>query len=71
MRISYLILLIVMNCFWAGSLSIYKALAGHLEPGGIVTMRFGGLAAVILGSSCGRGCQGNAPRRAGFVENTS
>jgi len=36
-----------MNFFWAGSLSIYKALANYLEPGGIVTLRFG-LAAVIL-----------------------
>ena len=28
MKPSYLILLIVMNCFWAGTLSVYKALAG-------------------------------------------
>ena len=48
MRPFYLILLIVMNFFWAGSLSIYKALADHLEPGAIVTLRFG-VAAVILG----------------------
>ncbi len=47
MRPSYLILLITMNCFWAGSLSIYKALAGHLEPGAIVTLRFG-IAAIFL-----------------------
>ncbi len=37
-----------MNFFWAGSLSIYKALADYLPPGSIVTLRFG-LAAVILG----------------------
>lgn len=36
-----------MNFFWAGSLSIYKALAGYLEPGAIVTLRFG-VAAVIM-----------------------
>ena len=47
MRLSYLILLIVMNCFWAGSLSIYKALGNYLEPGAIVTLRFG-VAAVLL-----------------------
>lgn len=47
MRPSYLAILIVMNCFWAGSLSIYKALSEKLEPGCIVTLRFG-LAALIL-----------------------
>src|SRR5690349_21714405 len=47
MKPSYLFLLIVMNFFWAGSLSIYKALAGYLDPGAIVTLRFG-LAALIL-----------------------
>ncbi len=47
MRPSYLILLIVMNFFWAGSLSIYKALAEYLQPGGIVTLRFG-VAALIM-----------------------
>ncbi len=41
MRPTYLILLIFMNCMWAASLSIYKALAGHLTVGGIVTLRFG------------------------------
>jgi drug/metabolite transporter (DMT)-like permease len=47
MRTSYLIILIVMNFFWAGSLSIYKELAHYLEPGGIVTLRFA-LAALLL-----------------------
>ncbi|MDB6023510.1 MAG: hypothetical protein JWQ04_3367, partial [Pedosphaera sp.] len=37
-----------MNFFWAGSLSIYKALDGYLEPGSVVTLRFG-VAALILG----------------------
>ena len=36
-----------MNFLWAASLSIYKALADYLEPGGIVTLRFG-LAALAL-----------------------
>src|SRR5260370_9518268 len=47
MRTSYLIVLIFMNFLWAASLSIYKALADYLEPGGIVTLRFG-LAALSL-----------------------
>ena len=41
MKPSYLILLIVMNCFWAGSLSIFKALESQLNPGAVVTLRFG------------------------------
>src|SRR5260221_13959449 len=47
MRTSYLIVLIFMNFLWAASLSIYKALADYLAPGGIVTLRFG-LAALAL-----------------------
>ena len=47
MKPSYLILLIVMNCFWAGSLSIFKALESQLHPGGVVTLRFG-LGALIM-----------------------
>src|SRR5579871_289782 len=47
MKPTYLAILIVMNVFWAGSLSIYKALENYLQPGGIVTMRFG-TAGVIL-----------------------
>jgi drug/metabolite transporter (DMT)-like permease len=47
MRPSYLIILILMNCGWAASLSMYKSLANYLEPGGIVTLRFG-VAAISL-----------------------
>src|SRR5579883_820631 len=47
MRPTYLVILILMNFLWAASLSIYKALAGYLEPGSIVTLRFG-LAALSL-----------------------
>ncbi len=36
-----------MNFLWAASLSVYKALADYLKPGGIVTLRFG-LAALVL-----------------------
>jgi drug/metabolite transporter (DMT)-like permease len=60
MKPSYLILLIVMNCFWAATLSMYKALAGFLEPGGIVTLRFG-LAAVLL-AVCWPWLPGKPPR---------
>lgn len=41
MRLSYLIILLVLNFFWAGSLSAYKYVETSLEPGGIVTLRFG------------------------------
>jgi drug/metabolite transporter (DMT)-like permease len=47
MKPIYLIILIVMNFFWAGSLSIYKVLAHHLSLGSIVTLRFG-VAALLL-----------------------
>jgi drug/metabolite transporter (DMT)-like permease len=60
MRPSYLILLVVLNCFWAGTLSIYKALAGRLEVGGIVTLRFG-VAALLL-AACWPWLPGKAPR---------
>lgn len=60
MKPSYLILLVVMNCFWAGTLSVYKALAPHLEVGGIVTMRFG-VAAVML-MACWPWLPGKTPR---------
>ena len=48
MRLSYLILLIVLNFFWAGSLSIYKVLADYVAPGGIATLRFGTAALLLL-----------------------
>jgi drug/metabolite transporter (DMT)-like permease len=60
MRPSYLILLVVLNCFWAGTLSVYKALSGKLEVGGIVTLRFG-VAALILGV-CWPWLPGKSPR---------
>ena len=47
MRPAYLIILIVLNFFWAAALSAYKIIEPDLEPGGIVTLRFG-LAAVSL-----------------------
>ncbi len=49
-----------MNFLWAASLSIYKALGDHLEPGGIVTLRFG-LAAVVM-AALWPWLRGKAPR---------
>ena len=48
MKPSYLIILLVMNFFWAGVFCAYKVIGqDHLQTGGIVTLRFG-LAAVCL-----------------------
>ena len=48
MKPAYLILLLVMNFFWAGVYSAYKVIGeGGLSAGGIVTLRFG-LAGVCL-----------------------
>jgi drug/metabolite transporter (DMT)-like permease len=47
MKPSYLIILLVMNFFWAGVYSTYKIVGPDLLTGGIVTIRFG-LAALCL-----------------------
>jgi drug/metabolite transporter (DMT)-like permease len=60
MRPSYLALLIVLNCFWAGTLSVYKQLSPWLEVGGIVTLRFGVAALILL--ACWPWMPGKAPR---------
>src|SRR5437868_2019523 len=60
MRPSYLLILVVMNVFWAATLSMYKALADWLQPGGIVTLRFG-VAAILL-AICWPWLPGKAPR---------
>jgi drug/metabolite transporter (DMT)-like permease len=49
-----------LNFFWAASLSAYKVLEQYLEPGGIVTLRFG-LAALSL-MILWPWLPGNAPR---------
>ena len=41
MRPAYLIILLVLNFFWAAGLSAYKVVEQYLDPGGIVTLRFG------------------------------
>ena len=47
MKLSYLIILLVMNFFWAAVYSSYKFIDQGLPTGGIVTIRFG-LAALCL-----------------------
>ena len=47
MKPSYLIILLVMNVFWAAVYSAYKVIGQGLPTGGIVTLRFG-LAALCL-----------------------
>lgn len=48
MKLSYLIILILFNFLWAASLSVIQALKEHLSYGGIVTLRFGGAALMLL-----------------------
>jgi drug/metabolite transporter (DMT)-like permease len=60
MKPSYLLLMVVMNALWAASLSMYKALGDYLEPGGVVTLRFGLAAAAML--VCWPWLPGKAPR---------
>jgi len=47
MKPAHFILMVVMNCFWAGAYSAFKALAPHLDAGEVTTLRYG-LAALIL-----------------------
>src|SRR6267142_2856495 len=60
MKPSYLIILLVMNLFWAAVYSAYKLLGRDLPTGAIVTLRFG-LAGLILLIAWG-GLPGPAPR---------
>ncbi|MBP9900720.1 MAG: DMT family transporter [Verrucomicrobia subdivision 3 bacterium] len=50
MKPASLIILLVLNFFWAASLSAYKVLGANLSVGGIVTLRFGiaGLSLLLL-----------------------
>ena len=47
MKPAHLILLIIMNFFWAGTYPAFKALAPHLDAGGVATLRYG-LAALVM-----------------------
>lgn len=44
----HLLLLCVMNVFWAGSYSAFKYLAPQLDAGGVATLRFGFSALLLL-----------------------
>lgn len=50
MKPSFLLLLIGMNCFWAGTYSAFKALAPHLDAGQVATLRYGLSALLLLGA---------------------
>ncbi|HVY69010.1 MAG TPA: DMT family transporter [Verrucomicrobiae bacterium] len=60
MKRSHLALLLLFNVFWAGTQSAAKALEPWLEPGGIVTLRFGSAAACLW--LCWPFLPGAAPR---------
>jgi len=60
MKPFHLILLVVMNFFWAGTYSAFKALAPHLDAGGVATLRCGLAALTLL--ICWRWLPGDAPR---------
>ncbi len=66
MKPVHLILLVVMNFFWAGTYSAFKSLAPHLDAGGVATLRFG-LAAVVL-LVCWPWLPGRAPRGRDLVK---
>jgi len=65
MRPAHLLLLIVMNAFWAGTYSAFKGLTPHLDAGALATLRYS-LAAGILGV-CWPWLPGSAPRGQDFL----
>ncbi len=66
MKPAHLIILIALNFFWAATLSTYKVIAPYLEPGGIVTLRFGLAAASLV--MLWPWLPGNAPRGRDLVK---
>ncbi len=60
MKPAHLILLMVMNVFWAGTYSAFKALTVPLSSGEVVTLRYG-LAALVM-AALWRWLPGTAPR---------
>jgi O-acetylserine/cysteine efflux transporter len=47
MKLRHLIVMVLLNAGWSATMTINKALGGALQPGGIVTLRFG-MAAVCM-----------------------
>jgi len=66
MKVSYLIILLLMNFFWAAVYSAYKIIGQDLTTGAIVTLRFG-LAAVCL-QAMWKWFPGPAPRGRDLVK---
>jgi len=66
MRLSHLILLLVLNFFWAGTLSAYKIIGPHLSASGIVTVRF--LLAFLCLGCLWRWLPGKSPRGRDLVK---
>jgi drug/metabolite transporter (DMT)-like permease len=60
MKPVHLILLVVMNCLWAGTYSAFKVLAPALDAGGVAALRFGLAGMVLL--LCWPWLPGTAPR---------
>jgi len=60
MKPLHLILLLVMNCLWAVSYSTFKALSPGLNAGGVATLRFGLVGAILM--LCWPWLPGIAPR---------
>lgn len=65
MRLSHLFLLLLMNCCWAASYSVFKALAPSLDAGGVATLRFGFAGLLLL--CCWPWLPGQAPRSRDLV----
>ena len=65
MRFSHLVILLVLNFFWAATLSAYKIIGPWLPPGSIVTLRFA--IAFLCLAVVWRRLPGNAPRGADLV----
>jgi probable blue pigment (indigoidine) exporter len=65
MRFSHLVILLVLNFFWAATLSAYKIIGPCLSPGSIVTLRFG--IAFLCLAFVWRWLPGNAPRSVDLV----
>jgi drug/metabolite transporter (DMT)-like permease len=59
-KLPHLFLLLLMNCCWAASYSVFKALSPWLDAGGVATLRFGIAGIVLL--CCWPWLPGPAPR---------